>query len=37
MVCVRWHSADVDLFVINGDLTTYKTTIKEREMEPASR
>jgi hypothetical protein len=33
--CLQWFVADairasVDLFVINGDLTTYKATIKER-------
>ena len=33
--CLKWFVADavqasVDLFVINGDLTTYKATIKER-------
>jgi hypothetical protein len=33
--CSEWFVADairasVDLFVINGDLTTYKATIKER-------
>jgi hypothetical protein len=33
--CLEWFVADairasVDLFVINGDLTTYKATIKER-------
>jgi hypothetical protein len=33
--CLEWFVADasgqkVDLFVINGDLTTFKATIKER-------
>jgi hypothetical protein len=33
--CLEWFVSDgiraaVHLFVINGDLTTYKTTIKER-------
>ena len=33
--CLEWFGADaiqasVDFFVINGDLTTYKATIKER-------
>ena len=35
--CLEWFVADairasVDLFVINGDLTTYKQTIKERNL-----
>ena len=35
--CLEWFVADairasVDLFVINGDLTTYKATIKERNL-----
>jgi DNA repair exonuclease SbcCD nuclease subunit len=35
--CVQWFAADaiqgsVDLFVINGDLTTYKATINERNL-----
>ena len=35
--CLEWFVADavqasVDLFVINGDLTTYKATIKERNV-----
>ena len=35
--CLQWFVADairasVDLFVINGDLTTYKATIKERNL-----
>ncbi len=35
--CLEWFAFDaigagVDLFVINGDLTTYKTTIKERNL-----
>jgi DNA repair exonuclease SbcCD nuclease subunit len=35
--CLEWFvcdgiRADVDLFVINGDLTTYKATIKERNL-----
>ena len=35
--CLEWFVADairsdVNLFVINGDLTTYKATIKERNL-----
>ena len=35
--CLEWFVADaiqasVDLFIINGDLTTYKATIKERNL-----
>ena len=35
--CLEWFVADaiqasVDLFVINGDLTNYKATIKERNL-----
>jgi DNA repair exonuclease SbcCD nuclease subunit len=35
--CLEWFAADairasVDLFVVNGDLTTYKATIKERNL-----
>ena len=35
--CLEWFVTDatasnVDLFVINGDLTTYKATIKERNL-----
>ena len=35
--CLEWFVCDavrtsVDLFVINGDLTTYKATIKERNL-----
>ncbi|MGO8733589.1 MAG: metallophosphoesterase [Terriglobia bacterium] len=35
--CLGWFVADairanVDLFVIDGDLTTYKATIKERNL-----
>src|SRR5262245_15513117 len=35
--CLEWFvwdaiGASVDLFVINGDLTTYKATIKERNL-----
>jgi len=35
--CLEWFVADairanVDLFVVNGDLTTYKATIKERNL-----
>ncbi len=35
--CLEWFVADairsnVDLFVIDGDLTTYKATIKERNL-----
>ena len=35
--CLEWFVADaighnVDIFVINGDLTTYKATIKERNL-----
>src|SRR5439155_4085732 len=35
--CLEWFVADsissgTDLFVINGDLTTYKATIKERNL-----
>ena len=35
--CLEWFVADaarshVDLFVVNGDLTTYKQTIKERNL-----
>ena len=35
--CLEWFVADairasVDFFVINGDLTTYKATIKERNL-----
>jgi len=35
--CLEWHVADAidanaNLFVVNGDLTTYKATIKERNL-----
>jgi hypothetical protein len=35
--CMEWFVADairasVDFFVVNGDLTTYKATIKERNL-----
>ena len=35
--CLEWFVEDairsnVDLFVVNGDLTTYKATIKERNL-----
>ncbi len=35
--CLEWFVADsvssgTDLFVVNGDLTTYKATIKERNL-----
>ena len=35
--CLEWYVADAihsntNLFVVNGDLTTYKATIKERNL-----